>query len=576
MNLWKAFKKNKIGLCALGVLALFAFVGLYAPIFASSKPLLILYDGKLYSPLLSYLFYPGFFTKPIDLFYNVMMITLPITLLGLWFIKKMWRKLFVLAMVGTQVGLFLLFSTGLIKDPASDPSLATARQIALQKQGMETQDPLLVPLAPYPDWHFELGYMPPFAKVNLLLRHHQRQTQHTQSKTIRKLYFQERGKKMPTLWANDKHHLREEQTRLEKTLNTLRQEYAEQLPLYPEFLEAYRPLARELLIAQFDLDQAKKFRDHKSTPKSEERYTQAHQHLIQLTESSTPIRQALAKSRAAIQHFRDSSARMDYLTQRREWLKNQELRILIPPLVRSFHWEDDAGGEQSINKYTPWWELTRINRKDLVASLIFGVRVSLVIGITVVVLSLLIGIPLGMISGYFVGRTDLIISRWIEIWEAMPTFFMLLLIVAITQNKSLFLIMCVLGVFGWTTFGRFIRGEVLKQRNLPYVLASKSQGFRHGRIMFSHILPNAIPPILTLLPFSMMAAITSEAALSFLGLGEEGSSSWGVLMSEGRSVFPGESYLLWPPAICLTLLLIAIAIVGDVLRDAIDPRLRSG
>ena len=156
----------------------------------------------------------------------------------------------------------------------------------------------------------------------------------------------------------------------------------------------------------------------------------------------------------------------------------------------------------------------------------------------------------------------------------MPTFFMLLLIVAITQSKSLFLIMGVLGIFGWTGFGRFIRGEALKQRNLPYVLACKNLGFRHPRIMFSHILPNAIPPILTLLPFSMMAAITSEAALSFLGLGEEGSTSWGVLMSEGRSVFPGESYLLWPPAILLTLLLVSIALVGDALRDAIDPKLR--
>ena len=90
--------------------------------------------------------------------------------------------------------------------------------------------------------------------------------------------------------------------------------------------------------------------------------------------------------------------------------------------------------------------------------------------------------------------------------------------------------------------------------------------------MFVHILPNAIPPLLTLLPFAIMGAISSEAGLSFLGLGEEGSCSWGVLMDEGRTAFPGESYLLWPPVIVLTILLIAIALAGDALRDAMDPR----
>jgi len=179
-----------------------------------------------------------------------------------------------------------------------------------------------------------------------------------------------------------------------------------------------------------------------------------------------------------------------------------------------------------------------------------------------------------MIAGYFAGKTDLVVSRFIEIWEAMPTFFMLLLIVAISQSKSIFLVIGVLGIFGWTGIGRFMRGEVLKHRNLPYVLSCHTMGYTHKRVMFSHILPNAIAPILTLLPFAMMAAITSEAGLSFLGLGEEGSTSWGVLMDEGRSVFPSESYLLWPPAILLTLLLISIALVGDGLRDAIDPKMR--
>jgi len=155
----------------------------------------------------------------------------------------------------------------------------------------------------------------------------------------------------------------------------------------------------------------------------------------------------------------------------------------------------------------------------------------------------------------------------------MPTFFMLLMIVAFLQSKSIFLVIGIIGLFGWTNFSRFVRGEFLKQKQLPYVEACHALGFNNRRIMFNHLLPNAIPPLLTLIPFAIMSAMTSEAGLSFLGLGEEGSTSWGVLMDEGRSAFPSESYLLWPPALLLTTLLVAIAIVGDTLRDALDPKM---
>src|SRR5262249_28525982 len=179
----------------------------------------------------------------------------------------------------------------------------------------------------------------------------------------------------------------------------------------------------------------------------------------------------------------------------------------------------------------------------------------------------------GALAGFYGGTFDIIVSRLLEIWEGMPTFFMLLMAIAILQNKSIFLVIAIIGIFGWTTFSRYIRGEFFKQRNLPYIEACRATGLPDHRIIFSHILPNAIPPVLTLLPFAIMGAITSEAGLSFLGLGEEGSCSWGVLMDEGRSAFPSESYLLWPPAILLTVLLVSIAIVGDTLRDAFDPKL---
>ncbi|MFI5344665.1 MAG: ABC transporter permease, partial [Chlamydiales bacterium] len=256
------------------------------------------------------------------------------------------------------------------------------------------------------------------------------------------------------------------------------------------------------------------------------------------------------------------------------WLEEQAKKAdwMVMPLVRPFHWEDDAGGEQALNQYLPWWDLTRINRKDLVAALIFGVRISLVVGFLAVGLSLLLGIPIGAFAGYYGGVFDIIVSRLIEIWESMPVFFMLLLVVAVMQSKSIFIVIAVIGIFGWTGFSRYIRGEFFKQKGLGYVESCKSIGYHDSRIIFRHILPNASPPLLTLLPFAIMGAITAEAGLSFLGLGEEGSCSWGVLMDEGRSAFPGEAYLLWPPAIFLTILLVAIALIGDALRDHLDPK----
>jgi peptide/nickel transport system permease protein len=274
--------------------------------------------------------------------------------------------------------------------------------------------------------------------------------------------------------------------------------------------------------------------------------------------------------------YQQAEALLNYYLARNQWIEIQTLKLrhqFMPP-VRPYHWEEDVGGNPELNQYLPWWEQTRINSKDLSAALIFGIRISLTVGLVAVLIALMIGIPIGALAGYYAGTFDIIVSRLLELWESMPTFFMLLLVVAMTQSKSIFLVIAVIGFFGWTGFSRYIRGEFFKQRNLSYVEACKGLGFRDSYIIFSHILPNAIPPLLTLLPFAIMGAITSEAGLSFLGLGEEGSCSWGVLMDEGRSAFPAQSSLLWPPAILLTLLLVAIALVGDSLRDALDPKMQ--
>lgn len=526
MNYWQIlalqFLKRPIGKIALGVVILFCLVGIYAPLLASSRPLYVQYEGMAFFPLFRYLFYSGFYTKHLDLFFNLMMFTLPLALI--------WRTRLGLTLTASiQCFLFLFLILFPLKDPASSPELVKARQEALPDHSL-------------PSWEFDLKYMNPYAKLNLSLQHNQEVAQQRRLEKYQSAY----GEAALKRWLDDA--LRKEKRILKRQAR----------PIPPDTILEKEILARtdkETIAAISALPTLLRTR-------------QAH-----LREKITRQKHILANSEPGSASYISAEAILQAINAREQWLNTQQLHHLIMPLVRPYHWEDDAGGEQSLNQFVDWWELTRINRKDLVASLIFGVRISLVVGILAVGLALLIGIPIGALAGYYGGKWDMIVCRMLEIWESMPTLFMLLLVIAVTQSKSIFLVIAVIGLFGWTSFSRYIRGEFFKQKNLTYVEACRSLGFDDRTIIFSHILPNAIPPLLTLLPFAIMAAITSEAGLSFLGLGEEGSCSWGVLMDEGRSAFPGESYLLWPPALLLTLLLVAIALVGDTLRDVLDPKM---
>ena len=449
------FQKHKLGMAALFVILLFFLVGTYAPFFASSKPFFVVYDGTFYFPLFRYLLYQGFYSKSIDLFFNLLMFTLPLILLLPGRFK--W------AAVSVQVVAFTYFSLVPIKDPAAGSS----------------------PIGSVPDWEMEMAGTSSYRRLNLVLQYIRNKQQHERLKGF--------SEDAPILWN---------------------------------------------LQVKIDERQQKLY-ESESDPYAD--------------------------------------AKIIYNKQRRAWFENESKKVsfLLMPLIRDFHWEEDAGGDQQFNRKAPFFELTRTNRKDFVSSLLFGIRISLVVGVLSSIVALAIGIPIGAFAGYFGGRVDIVVCRLLEIWESMPTFFMLLLIVAMTESKSIFLVIGVVGIFGWTGISRYVRAEFFKQRNLPYVEALRAAGFGQGHIMFSEILPNALPPVFTLLPFAIMGAISTEAGLSFLGLGEEGSSSWGVLMDEGRGAFPAESYLLWPPALMLTIFLVAIALAGDALRDVLDPRASS-
>lgn len=497
-EVWNQLRKHRLGNAALYVFFLFVFVGIYAPFFASSKPLMIEYDGTWYFPLFRYLFYSEFYTKHLDIFFNILMFTLPAFLITLKVFKKQptIRNIICFAILCLQIVVFVYEGYKTPVDPTANITLTEERQEAIKNE-IATKEFF------FPTWKFDLAYMNSYAKLNLVIREILRKRQNDRLQPYRAAFEKANNQPMPTLWN------------LEQANDT-----------------------RELEI------QKQILADHADSPHSFE--------------------------------YKLAESKIHYIQDRRRWLAEeiQKIRGMVMPLLSQFHWEDDAGGSQALNQVVPWWDLTRINRKDLLSALIFGIRISLSVGIISMGIALIIGIPIGAFAGFYGGTFDIITCRLLEIWESMPTFFMLLIVVAMMQNKSIFIVIWVIGLFGWTTFTRFIRGEFFKQRNLTYVEACHAQGFNDLYIIFSHILPNAIPPILTLLPFAIMSAITSEAGLSFLGLGEEGSCSWGVLMDEGRTAFPAESYLLWPPAILLTILLVAIALVGDALRDSIDPKLR--
>ncbi len=443
--------KYPLGKLAFLIIILYFFAGVYAPLLSAAKPLIVIYDHEVYFPLFRSLFYTGEYSKPIDLFFNLLMFTLPLMLLGFWRRVFFWIGLF------SQLSIFLLILFIPLKDPNSSEVLSESRLQKIQESKTLS-------------FEEELQFLTPEAKLDLLLN-----------------------------WKRWERHDQRIRSYLgEKT--------------------AYTPFHIQSEILKKD-PQALKM----------------HQ---QWRESSEP-----------------------------------HLSFILWPFIREFHWEEDAGGDESMNRSLPWWELTRTNHKDLVAALLFGIRISLTVGLLSTLISLVIAIPIGAVAGFFAGKTDIVVSRLLEIWEGMPTFFMLLLVVAILQSKSIFLIIAVIGFFGWTGFSRYIRGEFFKERNLPYVEAGKVFGFSNKYLMFNHILPNAIAPLITLLPFAILGAISAEAGLAFLGLGEENTPSWGALMDEGRQAFPGQSYLLWPPAILLTTLLISIALVGDALRDKLDPRM---
>ncbi len=228
---------------------------------------------------------------------------------------------------------------------------------------------------------------------------------------------------------------------------------------------------------------------------------------------------------------------------------------------------------KSNDAHTHWLGTDNTGR-DVLVRMIYATRVSLSVGFVAVGLYVTIGIVLGAVAGYFGGAIDILISRIIEVVLLFPAFFLILILVALL-GPSILIIMFVIGITNWPTIARLIRGEVLKQRSLDYVQAARAMGASHMRIIFRHILNNALSPALVAAPFGIASAIVTEAGLSLLGFGvRPPTPTWGVLLKLGHDNF-GNWWLILIPSLAIFYCVTIFNLVGAGLRDAMDPRLRA-
>jgi peptide/nickel transport system permease protein len=220
-----------------------------------------------------------------------------------------------------------------------------------------------------------------------------------------------------------------------------------------------------------------------------------------------------------------------------------------------------------------WLGTDEIGR-DVLAGLIHGTRYALSIGFVAMGIALAIGIVLGALAGYYGGAVDLVISRLIELVLTLPTFFLIITIVAMVQQGSIWLIMAMIGLTGWTSIARFVRGEVLRVRAMEYVTAAQALGYSAARIIFRHVLPNALAPVLVAAAFGVANAVLIESALSFLGFGVPPTVvTWGSMLAKARGSLSAWWLVLFP-GLMIFLTVAAYNLIGDALRDALDPRLR--
>jgi len=223
---------------------------------------------------------------------------------------------------------------------------------------------------------------------------------------------------------------------------------------------------------------------------------------------------------------------------------------------------------------TTHWLGTDENGRDILARLMYGARISLLVGLGTVALRALIGITVGLAAGYYGGRVDALLMRITDVFIAFPSLLLALAIIAI-WGTGLEKVVLALSIAGWPQFARLVRGEVLSLKERAFVEAGRALGMRSLRLVVRHVLPNALPIIIVYASLNISAPIIAEAALSFLGLGIQSPDiSWGTMLSSAQRFMRTAWWLATMPGLAITLTVIGFNLFGDGLRDALDPRMR--
>jgi len=247
----------------------------------------------------------------------------------------------------------------------------------------------------------------------------------------------------------------------------------------------------------------------------------------------------------------------------------ENVRAVFPTVPYMFR----TTGFKSLEKpSSSHWLGVDESTRDVGVRLLYGTRISLTIGVIAVAIYVTIGIILGALAGFYSGKVDIIIQRLIEIVMSIPALIIILVLVAFLEKPSIFHIMLVIGLVRWTGVARLVRGEFYRLRGQDFVTSAIALGFPTHRVIFKHILPNAMGPVLVAATFGVAGAILLESTLSFLGLGDLSAPSWGQTLSEGYS--SGAWHLILAPGFAIFLTVSLLNLVGEGLRDALDPKMR--
>ncbi|WP_151447337.1 ABC transporter permease [Lacisediminimonas profundi] len=220
------------------------------------------------------------------------------------------------------------------------------------------------------------------------------------------------------------------------------------------------------------------------------------------------------------------------------------------------------------------WIGTDDRGRDVFARLLYGFRISILFGLALTATGVILGLVTGAIQGYFAGRTDLLFQRFMEIWSSMPELYLLIIFASIF-DPSIGLLLLLLSLFGWMGLSDYVRADFLRNRNLEYVQAARALGLSNWQIIWRHVLPNSMTPVVTFLPFRMSGAILALTSLDFLGLGVPPSTpSLGELLAQGKNNLDAWWIALSTFAV-LTVTLLLLTNIGDALRNALDVRRRT-